>query len=59
MYKDGRPVVLEQVGVADVYVDKRAIHIGRLVKEKETKSSLLERFRRYGEVVSTWHDDGS
>jgi hypothetical protein len=52
MYIDGRPVVKELVGNAEVFIDKRAIHIGRLVKEKETKSTLLERFRRYGEVVS-------
>jgi len=56
MYKDGRPVVREQVNNSGVYIDKRAIHIGRLVKEKETNASLLDRFGRYGEVVSNRPD---
>ena len=55
MYKDGRPVVKEFISNAEVFVDKRAIHIGRLVKENETRATLLERFRRYGAVVSL-HD---
>ena len=34
------------------YVDEAAVFVGRLVKTAETKESLLERFERYGKIVS-------
>lgn len=53
MYKDGRQVEREEQGTSVVFLDKRAIHASRLVKEKETKATLLERFKHYGSIVST------
>jgi hypothetical protein len=53
MYKDGRQVEREEQGTSTVFVDKRAIHISRLVKEKETKATLLDRFKHYGAIVSS------
>lgn len=51
LYKDGRQVEREDIGASAVFVDKRAIHISRLVKEKETKITLLDRFKVYGAIV--------
>lgn len=52
MYKDGRQVDREEQGNSVVFLDKRAVHVSRLVKEKETKATLLERFKHYGAIVS-------
>lgn len=35
------------------YIDEAAVFVGRLVKEKETEATLLQRFQKYGNVVST------
>jgi hypothetical protein len=34
------------------YIDPSAVFVGRLVKEQETEATLLQRFGKYGQVVS-------
>lgn len=35
-----------------IYVDRAAVFVGRIAKGVETQDTLLQRFARYGKVVS-------
>lgn len=52
----GRLLKEELVNGTSRFTDESAIFVGRLVKEVETQFSLLERFAKYGRIVSDLAD---